>query len=104
MKREHITATFPNVNELVGHSLFVAVSVLTESGKKETVSTCSVCLIMCESHDLTAVFKLILNEFPTQERKKIIISTKVSQKLNGYTAFLCQLVMNKTNMYKFFSN
>ncbi|XP_053187531.1 complement C3-like [Scomber japonicus] len=34
LKREHITATFPNVIELVGRSLFVAVSVLTESGSE----------------------------------------------------------------------
>ncbi|XP_062283410.1 complement C3-like isoform X1 [Scomber scombrus] len=34
LKREHITATFPNIIELVGHYLFVAVSVLTESGSE----------------------------------------------------------------------
>ncbi|XP_068178625.1 complement C3-like [Antennarius striatus] len=32
LKREHITQTFKNVQELVGSSIFVAVSVLTESG------------------------------------------------------------------------
>ncbi|XP_040891542.1 complement C3-like [Toxotes jaculatrix] len=32
LKREHILQTFPNINELVGNSIFVAVSVLTESG------------------------------------------------------------------------
>ncbi|XP_044201965.1 complement C3-like [Thunnus albacares] len=34
LKREHITQTFPNINELVGKSIFVAVSVLTESGSE----------------------------------------------------------------------
>ncbi|XP_068583426.1 complement C3-like isoform X1 [Cebidichthys violaceus] len=34
LKREHITKTFPNINELVGTSIFVAVSVLTESGSE----------------------------------------------------------------------
>ncbi|XP_067438865.1 complement C3-like isoform X2 [Thunnus thynnus] len=34
LKREHITQTFPNINELVGESIFVAVSVLTESGSE----------------------------------------------------------------------
>uniref|UniRef100_A0A3Q3G355 Complement C3 n=1 Tax=Labrus bergylta TaxID=56723 RepID=A0A3Q3G355_9LABR len=32
LKREHITQTFNNIMELVGSSIFVAVSVLTESG------------------------------------------------------------------------
>ncbi|XP_026216238.1 complement C3-like [Anabas testudineus] len=32
LKRAHITETFPNIHELVGSSIFVAVSVLTESG------------------------------------------------------------------------
>ncbi|KAM7009820.1 complement C3-like [Tautogolabrus adspersus] len=32
LKREHITETFNNIMELVGSSIFVAVSVLTESG------------------------------------------------------------------------
>ncbi|XP_038554036.1 complement C3-like [Micropterus salmoides] len=32
LKREHITQTFPNILSLVGSSIFVAVSVLTESG------------------------------------------------------------------------
>uniref|UniRef100_A0A8C9XID4 Uncharacterized protein n=1 Tax=Sander lucioperca TaxID=283035 RepID=A0A8C9XID4_SANLU len=32
LKREHITQTFPNILELVGSSIYVAVSVLTESG------------------------------------------------------------------------
>ncbi|KAE8300820.1 Complement C3 Complement C3 beta chain Complement C3 alpha chain [Larimichthys crocea] len=34
LKREHITQTFPNILELVGGSIFVAVSVLTESGSE----------------------------------------------------------------------
>nr|ADU33222.1 complement component c3 [Epinephelus coioides] len=34
LKREHITQTFPNILELVGKSIFVAVSVLTESGSE----------------------------------------------------------------------
>ncbi|KAM6941958.1 complement C3-like [Lycodopsis pacificus] len=34
LKREQITKTFPDVNELVGTSIFVAVSVLTESGSE----------------------------------------------------------------------
>ena len=44
LKREHITQTFENINGLVGHSLFVAVSVMTESGKKESMSVCA-CLV-----------------------------------------------------------
>uniref|UniRef100_A0A672GY97 Anaphylatoxin-like domain-containing protein n=1 Tax=Salarias fasciatus TaxID=181472 RepID=A0A672GY97_SALFA len=32
LKREHITQTFPNIQELVGDSIFVSVSVLTENG------------------------------------------------------------------------
>ncbi|KAF1375364.1 hypothetical protein PFLUV_G00219060 [Perca fluviatilis] len=32
LKREHITQTYPNILELVGRSIYVAVSVLTESG------------------------------------------------------------------------
>ncbi|XP_028449056.1 complement C3 [Perca flavescens] len=32
LKREHITQTYPNILELVGSSIYVAVSVLTESG------------------------------------------------------------------------
>ncbi|XP_070776616.1 complement C3-like [Enoplosus armatus] len=32
LRREHITQTFPNIHDLVGFSIFVAVSVLTESG------------------------------------------------------------------------
>ncbi|XP_028998601.1 complement C3-like [Betta splendens] len=32
LKREHITLTFPNINALVGSSIYIAVSVLTESG------------------------------------------------------------------------
>ncbi|XP_028443323.1 complement C3 isoform X2 [Perca flavescens] len=32
LEREHITQTFPNILELVGRSIYVAVSVLTESG------------------------------------------------------------------------
>ncbi|XP_042256198.1 complement C3-like [Thunnus maccoyii] len=32
LKKEHITQTFPDINELVGKSIYVAVSVLTESG------------------------------------------------------------------------
>ncbi|KAM7418855.1 hypothetical protein PAMA_016129 [Pampus argenteus] len=34
LKREHITQTFPNIIELVGKHIFVAVSVLTESGSE----------------------------------------------------------------------
>uniref|UniRef100_A0A672H4B0 Macroglobulin domain-containing protein n=1 Tax=Salarias fasciatus TaxID=181472 RepID=A0A672H4B0_SALFA len=34
LKREHITQTFPNIQELVGDSIFVSVSVLTENGKR----------------------------------------------------------------------
>ncbi|CAN9509990.1 unnamed protein product [Ophioblennius macclurei] len=34
LKREHITQTFPNIQELVGGSIFVSVSVLTESGSE----------------------------------------------------------------------
>uniref|UniRef100_G3N969 Uncharacterized protein n=1 Tax=Gasterosteus aculeatus aculeatus TaxID=481459 RepID=G3N969_GASAC len=37
LKREHITNTFPEILDLVGTSMFVAVSVLTESGKKDSV-------------------------------------------------------------------
>lgn len=33
LRREHITQTFPVVEELVGGSIFVTVSVLTETGK-----------------------------------------------------------------------
>ncbi|XP_008300942.1 complement C3-like [Stegastes partitus] len=34
LKREHITSTFKNILELVGKSIFVSVSVLTESGSE----------------------------------------------------------------------
>ncbi|XP_058496249.1 complement C3-like isoform X3 [Solea solea] len=34
LKREHITQTFQNIDQLVGSSIFVAVSVLTESGSE----------------------------------------------------------------------
>uniref|UniRef100_A0A672IQB5 Complement C3-like n=1 Tax=Salarias fasciatus TaxID=181472 RepID=A0A672IQB5_SALFA len=34
LKSEHITQVFPNIQELVGDSIFVSVSVLTESGKR----------------------------------------------------------------------
>ncbi|KAM3623280.1 uncharacterized protein V6R79_009498 [Siganus canaliculatus] len=34
LKIEHITNTFPNINELVGTNIYVAVSVLTESGSE----------------------------------------------------------------------
>uniref|UniRef100_A0A8C9XYP4 Complement C3/4/5 macroglobulin domain-containing protein n=1 Tax=Sander lucioperca TaxID=283035 RepID=A0A8C9XYP4_SANLU len=39
LKREHITQT-QDISELVGSSIYVAVSVLTDSGKKETVCLC----------------------------------------------------------------
>lgn len=35
LDREQITQTFPHITELVGSSIFAAVTVLTESGKKE---------------------------------------------------------------------
>ncbi|XP_028998567.1 complement C3-like isoform X2 [Betta splendens] len=34
LKREHVTQTFPNVLDLVGSSIYVAVSVLTDSGSE----------------------------------------------------------------------
>ncbi|XP_036067521.1 complement C3 isoform X3 [Oryzias melastigma] len=34
LKREHITKTFPDINQLVGSSIFVSVSVLTDSGSE----------------------------------------------------------------------
>ncbi|XP_076142218.1 complement C3-like isoform X1 [Alosa pseudoharengus] len=34
LTKEHITKTFPNINELVGSSLYVSVSVLTETGSE----------------------------------------------------------------------
>ncbi|XP_061844093.2 complement C3-like [Nerophis lumbriciformis] len=34
LKRAHITQTFPNIHELLGHHMFVAVSVLTRSGSE----------------------------------------------------------------------
>uniref|UniRef100_A0A672FTR2 Macroglobulin domain-containing protein n=1 Tax=Salarias fasciatus TaxID=181472 RepID=A0A672FTR2_SALFA len=34
LKSEHITQVFPNIMDLVGSSIFVSVSVLTESGKR----------------------------------------------------------------------
>uniref|UniRef100_A0A7N6F8K9 NTR domain-containing protein n=1 Tax=Anabas testudineus TaxID=64144 RepID=A0A7N6F8K9_ANATE len=33
LRREHITHTFPNINEVVGSSIYVAVSVLTDTGE-----------------------------------------------------------------------
>ena len=33
LKKDQITQTFPEINELVGSSLYVSVSVLTETGK-----------------------------------------------------------------------
>ena len=41
LKREHITQTFKNINDLVGSSIFIAVSVMTESGKKESMCVCA---------------------------------------------------------------
>lgn len=43
LKKEHILQTFPNIHDLVGSSVFIAVGVLTESGEKECVFF--VCLI-----------------------------------------------------------
>lgn len=41
LRRAHITQTFKNPLDLVGSSIYVAVTVLTESGKKrETVCAC----------------------------------------------------------------
>uniref|UniRef100_A0A3Q3XMB4 NTR domain-containing protein n=1 Tax=Mola mola TaxID=94237 RepID=A0A3Q3XMB4_MOLML len=41
LQREHITQTFGNIQNLVGSSIFVAVTVLTDQGKKkETVCVC----------------------------------------------------------------
>uniref|UniRef100_A0A3P9H9V0 Macroglobulin domain-containing protein n=1 Tax=Oryzias latipes TaxID=8090 RepID=A0A3P9H9V0_ORYLA len=37
LKREQITKTFQDINQLVGTSIFVSVSVLTESGKMKTI-------------------------------------------------------------------
>ncbi|XP_044045871.1 complement C3-like isoform X1 [Siniperca chuatsi] len=37
LKKEHITQPFKNILDLVGSSIFVAVGVLTESGKKERI-------------------------------------------------------------------
>lgn len=37
LRREHIIETFPNILELVGSSIYVAVSVQTESGQYETL-------------------------------------------------------------------
>ncbi|XP_056621745.1 complement C3-like [Triplophysa dalaica] len=34
LKRKHILETFPKINQIVGHSLFVSVSVLTETGSE----------------------------------------------------------------------
>ncbi|KAM3623772.1 uncharacterized protein V6R79_015383 [Siganus canaliculatus] len=39
LKKEHITNTFPNIMELVDKSLYVAVSVLTESGSEMVEAT-----------------------------------------------------------------
>ncbi|XP_062395867.1 complement C3-like [Sardina pilchardus] len=38
LKRDHITQTFPNINELVGSTLYVSVSVLTETGSEMVAS------------------------------------------------------------------
>lgn len=37
LKREHITNKFPDIHQQEGKSIYVAVSVLTESGKKNTL-------------------------------------------------------------------
>lgn len=38
LRREHLTQTFPNIFDLVGSSIYVHVSVLTESGEKEALT------------------------------------------------------------------
>uniref|UniRef100_A0A3P8SGN0 Uncharacterized protein n=1 Tax=Amphiprion percula TaxID=161767 RepID=A0A3P8SGN0_AMPPE len=40
LKKEHITQIFENILDLVGSSIYVAVSVLTGSGKKERICVC----------------------------------------------------------------
>uniref|UniRef100_A0A3B4ZJX6 Macroglobulin domain-containing protein n=1 Tax=Stegastes partitus TaxID=144197 RepID=A0A3B4ZJX6_9TELE len=40
LKREHIIQTFENILELVGRSIYVAVSVLTDSGKRQREEVC----------------------------------------------------------------
>lgn len=37
LTKEMIVKTFPNIDELVGSSLFISVSVLTETGKTSAV-------------------------------------------------------------------
>jgi len=64
--REHITQKFPNVIELVGSSIYVDVSVLTDSGKKW-----SMCVCTCMSHikDMlikTTVLTVLMCHWPSQ--------------------------------------
>lgn len=44
LRRDHITQTFPSIMQLVGSSIFVSVSVLTESGEKEVLKQTQVSL------------------------------------------------------------
>ena len=45
LKKDQITQTFKNINELVGSSLYVSVSVLTETGKHLSIHlSLSICL------------------------------------------------------------
>ena len=39
LKRQHITQTFENITDLVGSSIFVAVTVLTDNGKNKRNKT-----------------------------------------------------------------
>lgn len=43
LKKANIIQTFQNIFDLVGSSLFVAVGVLTESGKKARLYVCVLC-------------------------------------------------------------
>lgn len=68
LKREHILQTFNNINDLVGKSLFVAVSVLTDSGKKRPrdIAIFLCCIIMSQTTQ-----KVLSDNFKKKSRRKV---------------------------------
>ncbi len=64
LTNQMITKTFPNINQLVGRSIYVSVSLLTESGKTQQILnicmhtvTC-MCVIVCEKF-IVCVFQAV---------------------------------------------
>ena len=56
LTKEQIRDTFPDTNQLVGLSLYVKVSVLTETGKDMRQY---ICIYMCVCHRLNSIVQLL---------------------------------------------